>query len=228
MKRIFGFIAGAGLGASVLYGVRKLLSNNTPQSETAPWSAPSSRAVTTAPHTSNLPGSDISPDETAAAHHEPDQSLNLASDQAVNLAVEKTSNSLSDETSLVGEPEDRHLEPLAATNTDAKVISPRSDTTEKAVPGGVEVAIPDSSDPINQATASSSSSGSQASSHDNFTPIYGIGEAYNKRLHKAGIHTFDKLGSMSPEEIEKETEIAVDVIMKDDWCAQARKLAKSN
>ncbi|HLO33255.1 MAG TPA: hypothetical protein VK249_29170 [Anaerolineales bacterium] len=38
---------------------------------------------------------------------------------------------------------------------------------------------------------------------DNFQAIKGIGPAFSKRLHEAGIHTFDQLSQLTPKQMEE-------------------------
>ena len=39
--------------------------------------------------------------------------------------------------------------------------------------------------------------------HDNFQAIKGIGPAFSKRLRDSGIHTFERLSQLTPEEMEQ-------------------------
>ena len=39
--------------------------------------------------------------------------------------------------------------------------------------------------------------------NDNFQAIKGIGPAFSKRLHDAGIHTFEQLSQLTPEQMEE-------------------------
>ena len=39
--------------------------------------------------------------------------------------------------------------------------------------------------------------------NDNFQAIKGIGPAFSKRLHDAGVHTFDQLSQLTPEQMEE-------------------------
>ena len=39
--------------------------------------------------------------------------------------------------------------------------------------------------------------------NDNFQAIKGIGPAFSKRLHEAGIHTFDQLSNLTPSQMEE-------------------------
>ena len=61
-----------------------------------------------------------------------------------------------------------------------------------------------------------------------FWRITGIGDATEKRLHSAGIDTFDQLGSLNPEEIASILTGQVGVkerVARQDWISQARRLA---
>jgi len=61
-----------------------------------------------------------------------------------------------------------------------------------------------------------------------FWRINGIGEATEKRLHAAGIDTFDLLASLTPEEIAETLAGQVGVkerVIRHDWIGQARKYA---
>ncbi len=64
---------------------------------------------------------------------------------------------------------------------------------------------------------------------DNFKRIRGIGRAIESRLHEAGILTFDRLASLSPESIVEligdVAEVTVERIIEQDWIGQARELA---
>jgi predicted flap endonuclease-1-like 5' DNA nuclease len=63
---------------------------------------------------------------------------------------------------------------------------------------------------------------------DNFKRIRGIGRAIESRLHEAGILTFDKLASLSPDSIVELigdlAEVTVERVTEQDWIGQAREL----
>ena len=66
---------------------------------------------------------------------------------------------------------------------------------------------------------------------DDLKLIHGVGPGIEKRLHRAGILTFEQLAALSPEEIAPLVldiiGITVDRIASQDWIGQARKLATS-
>ena len=62
-------------------------------------------------------------------------------------------------------------------------------------------------------------------SGDDFQRITGIGEKYERRLHEAGILTYQDLGALSPEEIAAVVGISAERIGRQDWAGQARQRA---
>ena len=61
---------------------------------------------------------------------------------------------------------------------------------------------------------------------DNFKLIYGIGPVTEKRLYKAGIHTFAQLAKLSPEAIAGcVPSLSATQVQDQDWIPQARRLA---
>jgi predicted flap endonuclease-1-like 5' DNA nuclease len=63
---------------------------------------------------------------------------------------------------------------------------------------------------------------------DDLKRIVGIGKVFEGRLNKAGVTTFAKLASLTPDEISAKVEIGLDStrIVDDDWIGQAVELAK--
>jgi len=68
---------------------------------------------------------------------------------------------------------------------------------------------------------------STAQSGDDFQKIARIGRTRAERLRNAGILTYDDLARHSPEEIAAVTGISAELIAREDWIGQARKLAGS-
>jgi hypothetical protein len=62
-------------------------------------------------------------------------------------------------------------------------------------------------------------------SGDDFQKIARIGRTRAERLRKAGILTYDDLARRSPEEVAEMTGISAELIAKENWAGQARKLA---
>ena len=61
---------------------------------------------------------------------------------------------------------------------------------------------------------------------DDFQQIRGIGPATADRLHKAGIHTYTQLGSLSPAKLcARGIGLSIQQIARQDWVGQARKMA---
>jgi hypothetical protein len=67
---------------------------------------------------------------------------------------------------------------------------------------------------------------------DDFKKINGIGNAMEKRLHTADIHTYAQLGSGRPEELARILDgmvgLSVERIREQDWIGQARRLAEAS
>jgi hypothetical protein len=60
---------------------------------------------------------------------------------------------------------------------------------------------------------------------DNFREITGIGATYERRLHDAGILTYQDLAARSPEQLAEVTGVSAARIASEDWVGQARRLA---
>lgn len=200
LKNVFGFLAGAVIGAGGLLGLRKALEliNKTDGPET------------TAP--TNIPSSKVEPSSSKT-------------EKAVSKKSEET-------TSLVGEPVARHTEPVAATQTDPKAATPRSEITEPAVPDKLEVKpvantgmaqekaateAPESSPPKPSKTTAKART-------DDFTVITDIGPVFNQKLHEAEIKSFKALARLTPAQIEEKTGIPAERIEYGQWLEQVQKL----
>ena len=61
---------------------------------------------------------------------------------------------------------------------------------------------------------------------DNLRKIVGIGAKSERRLHDAGILTYQDLAARSPEQLAEVTEVSAGRITNDDWIGQARRLAR--
>jgi hypothetical protein len=61
---------------------------------------------------------------------------------------------------------------------------------------------------------------------DDLTLLRGIGPAFARRLHQAGIHTYTQLARLTPEQLAKRCEVDLGRIQRDDWIGQAAALAK--
>lgn len=64
-------------------------------------------------------------------------------------------------------------------------------------------------------------------SEDDLTKISGIGPAFARRLHDAGVSTYAELGAMTVQEVRERTQLAEWQGDPDDWISQARVLAAS-
>lgn len=211
MKRnsIFGFLAGAVLGAGGLYGLKKVLS--TFDKDAAPVAA-------TAPSVKPAPAATPSPAKPEAA-------------AAPSIIKEAPAASTDDQASLAGEPEGRHTEPVAATETDNEATSPRSETAEPAVPAEPEVVEAADSSPVNETSdngatdnGAKKSNRSSRARTDDFTVIVDIGPVFNQKLHDAGIKSFKALAKLTPAEIADKTGIPAERIEHGRWIEQVQEL----
>lgn len=210
MRRILAFLIGALLSAGLLYFLRRVLSS------------PDAAAVT--------------PDSTPPATPVPQPTSPLvgeATSQGTKFTVRRTGprpqpiiTSSGDgsatpetvETTLAGESEGRHTEPVAATETDKAATSPRSETAEPAVPEDILMMASVDANSVKGATETS----------DDFTVIEDIGPVFNDKLRSVGITTFAELAALSPEDIEAKTTISASRIERNKWIEQAAQLAKGS
>lgn len=64
---------------------------------------------------------------------------------------------------------------------------------------------------------------------DDLSLIRGIGPAFEGRLHKAGLHTYNQLAAFSPAKLAARINgLSANQIARQDWIGQARKLASKN
>lgn len=225
MKSVFGFLTGAVIGAGGLLGLRKALNALDKTESPAPTSAtslssPTSHAV-----------------ESSLSKFEEASTSSGVKDEATSTTsapeVSQDSAEKSDEpASLVGEPIARHSEPVAATQTDPEATTPRSETSEPAVPEEPEVKSAATAAPVeNKATTDARNSSpkkskknSAKSRTDDFTVILDIGPVFNQKLHEAGIKSYKALAKLTPAQIADRTGIPAERIENGRWIEKVQKL----
>lgn len=230
MKRVFGFLAGAAIGAGGFFGLRKVLRMMEPAEVAAP-SAPS------APASPSRPSAPAVEASVSKAQIEPGSfSAETASKQvgADLLKAQEAMSKLEEMVSMLGEPAARHQEPVAAAESAPEATTPRSETAEKAVPENVEVKPADTTParPKKAADATTaepkrsrkSAKPAAASKPDDFTVILDVGPVFNKKLLDAGITTFKQLAALTPQQIEERTGISAERIEYGKWLQQVNKI----
>lgn len=198
MKRVLGFFLGAGLGVVAAFILRRLWSDQAtlpaPVSPPAPTPEKPSRTETSSQGTNSI---------RASSNTHPEVSGNGRVT--------------------------RSTEPPAATETDAVAASPRSETFEPALPQSEvisqesEVKTEEPQAAVVNETAAFQETGQEEAKAD-FTPIRGIGEIFNAKLHEAGITSFEELAALTPQEIAEKTGIPEDRIERDQWHEQLKEL----
>ena len=228
MKSIFGFFAGAVIGAGGLFGLRKVLKMlDLDSTEAAPVG--SKEPVS--------PSLYVSP---SRAEETPDTATTTASKSEVAADLEKAQEAFSELEgliSMVGEPAARHQEPIAAVESAPEAVTPRSETAEEAVPDKVEVKPASTSPTESKNTAKAAYSGSNGAKKparasrpprtDDFTLILDIGPIFNQKLHDAGITSFKALVRLTPAQIEEKTGIPAERIQRGQWIEQVQKILAS-
>lgn len=227
MKSIFGFLTGAAVGVGGLFGLRKVL-NMMDSTEAAAPSSPTGRPVSY--------GVEDSPSK-AEKHLDTSNTENRM--HQVTADLEKTQETMSKleeliSMSMVGEPAERHQEPIAAIESAPEAVTPRSETAEEAVPEKVEVE-PANTAPTQPKVAVNFNTGEgsngrkssrtpRPSRTDDFTTILDIGPVFNQKLHEAGIKSFKALARLTPAQIEEKTGIPADRIENGKWLEQVQKI----
>lgn len=233
-RRIFGFVLGAAMGVGTAYLTRRFLNSQKAQA-LLPVPA-SEKPAPVDPKSSS--------EETATEK---------GTRQSVRYTVRRTgprpqSSADGSESEVTGGVKiNRATEPPAATETDAAATSPRSETFEaievpdvKVEPAHTEVAEASEVEKDvskEEVQAKAQAAGTEAEDEDSetdetdatpaeadFTPISGIGEVFNRRLHDSGINTFEAFAALSAEEIAEKTGIPQDRIERDKWLEQVKAL----
>ncbi len=223
LKSVFGFLAGAVIGAGGLLGLRKaleLIDKTDGPETTARTSIPSSR-VEPSPSKTEKVASFTGKNEDAAPVTKP-----------VPEASQTASKQSDGTTSLVGEPAARHKESKAVTQTDPEAATPRSETAEPAVPDKLEVKVVANTVTTQEKAATEAPESSPPKTSkptakarpDDFTVIIDIGPVFNQKLHDAGIKSFKAFAKLTPAQIEEKTGIPAERIEYGQWLEQVQKL----
>ncbi len=218
MKRVLGFLIGAGLSAGVIYGLRRLMSGPAPVAPTPPATHPASPPPAPAPAPSK-----------AESNGKPNIRIHRSGSRPQTSSAESSNGSGSPVTPVEG----GSTEPLAS----GEIISPPMETGEPAIPQNAVIEPPA---PAETPTAEPEATDSSWGSHFNrqshldqaadtnkpadFTPIKDIGPVFNKRLREAGIITYSALATLTAEEISEKTGIPAERIERGRWREQAAEL----
>lgn len=240
MKNVFSFLTGAVIGAGSLLGLKKAL-QALDKSE-KPGGPGKSQQESPA-----VPVKEVKKDSTPV---EANQVATAPAAAPITLKASPSDEGLDAVVSLVGEPVERHKEPVAATESDPAATTPRSETAEPAIldevtvkPAADSTPLPEStpdSTPLAKPAANSArnqprSNGSKKNSRnsakpktDDFTVVSDIGPVFNQKLHEAGINSFRDFVSLTPAEVAAKTGIPVERIERGKWLEQVQKLITDN
>ncbi len=215
MRRILGFLVGAGLVVTLIYWLRRTLGGTpTPTSV----SSPSGSTPVKAPEAASTRNAEGKITTRYTVRNSGPRPQAVITDSGDSSTTEEAQSMNGDAISMVGEPQGRHAEPDAATETDAEAASPRSELTE--VPLLQDLPVENI-----QIEDSKSETVEQEETSD-FLPIADIGPIFNKRLLEAGIKTYATLAALSAQEIETKTGIPASRIERGRWREQAARLAE--
>ncbi len=231
MKTIFGFLTGAVVGAGGLFGLRKVLKmvDNT-EVTASPGAASPGGAGSSGLHKSPL--------KTQEA---PDTLMTPGATTRVSVDLEKAQeaeNNPEELVSMVGEPVDRHQEPVAAVESDPEAVTPRSESAENAIPDNIVVKPANTSSPTRPKDSDKAASSeinavknpattSRSPQGDDFRVIMDIGPVFNQKLRDAGIKSFSDLVKLTPAQIEEKTGIPAERIERGRWLEQVREIMAS-
>ncbi|HEX2916406.1 MAG TPA: helix-hairpin-helix domain-containing protein [Chloroflexia bacterium] len=219
MKRIFGFLSGVLTGAGITFVLQRWLESRIELS-TKTTAEQKNISETPAPETALPKTSGSLVPEGRLTNQGTRYTIRRSNPKPEQASTDAKESSGEDSPSIVGEPEGRHVEPVAATESSPAATSPRSELTEQAIPGSSEVK------PVEKETTTSDEGGEETT--DDFTLLKDIGPATSKKLQEAGIASFEQLAALSTEELEKKTGISAERINRARWQEQAAELASKN